>query len=266
MRIIPEVEYLEEKLERITYAWEDSEIFKKFLKLNSDHAQKLQQLFLDLIDKRMIDTAEGAQLDIIGNIVGQKRVLIDANLTEFFGFEGDPQSGPFGTLEDQTFGAPFFTLDQKKTGNVILDDDKYRLFIRSKIMKNTTIATPEDLIRFANFVFQTKGSTVLDERMASFTLLIGRPLTREEIGLIKYKDRELGFESSFVPKPIGVGVNFGSYNYDSFFAFQGVPNAKGFGVMELPQHNGEFNYDGALSYEDYTIKGGGELMILHGEI
>lgn len=261
------VDYFQQKVDRITFAWEDSEVFKKFLHLNSEHAMTLQNMFVDLFEKRWIDTAEGKQLDIIGKIVGQQRLLLNADLLQFFGFFGDVQAGSFGSASDPSLGYPFYSLGAKKTGNILLNDEQYRLFIKARIIKNTSRATPEDLIHFANFVFSTKGSTIYDEKEASFMLLIGKQLTREEIGLLKYRDDELGYESRLIPKPIGVNVHFGSYDYNSFFAFLGVPNAKGFGELSLPTHDGTFKYNGDLQGQFELKEGmGGKFMSFHGEL
>lgn len=267
MGVVEIKDYMQEKFDRITFAWEDSETFKKFLELNSVHAQTLQEVFRQLYEERWIDTAVGKQLDIIGDIVGQPRELLDADLLEFFGFVGDTQSESFGSFGDPTVGGLFYSLGQKTTGNILLDDDKYRLFIKAKIIKNTTRATPEDLIRFANYVFETKGSTVVEEHDASFLLLVGRQLTREEIGLLRYRNKEWGHETGIVPKPIGVDINFGSYKYEQFFAFQGVPNAKGFGTFDLPRYDGTYRYNGELKGEyELDPNVGGYLMSLHGDI
>mgnify|MGYP001218784302 CR=1 FL=1 len=267
MGVVEIKDYMQEKFDRITFAWEDSETFKKFLELNSVHAQALQEVFRQLYEERWIDTAVGKQLDIIGDIVGQPRELLDADLLEFFGFEGDPQSESMGSLNNPHLGGIFYTLGQKTTGNVVLDDDRYRLFIKAKIIKNTTRATPEDLTKWANFVFETKGSTVLEEEDASFLLLIGRQLTREEIGLLRYRNKEGGYESGLLPKPIGVGVRYGSYDYNQFFAFQGVPNAKGFGELDLAKFDGSFDYNGEIAGDPLLNPNvGGKLMSLHGEL
>ena len=44
----------------------------------------------------------------------------------------------------------------------------------------------------------------------------------------------------FVPKPVGVKVNFGSFNYENYFGFLGSPNAKGYADLTIPGSGGIF--------------------------
>ena len=82
-----EVQYLEEARDRVTEQFKDKTVFDKYLQLLIDQQDSIQQVFKDLIQKRSIDEATGATLDIIGEIVGQPRELISADLFNFFGFQ-----------------------------------------------------------------------------------------------------------------------------------------------------------------------------------
>lgn len=260
-------DYLERVRSLVTFQFENSVVFDKYLQLMSIEVTELQKVYKDLLELRSIDTAIGKQLDIIGKIVGQDRLLVNVNLFEFFGFEGNFHSGSFGDLDMPSVGSIFYSEGDPMTGNILLEDDLYRIFIKARIAKNVTRATPEDMMHFANFIFSTEGSSVDDEGGGTFRLSIGRPLTKNEVGLIKYINKTAHYESSLFPKPIGVKMWFSSFDYNQFFAFAGVPNAKGFGNLNYPKFDGEYEYDGTLDPKAILEEGvGGYLMDLHGDL
>jgi hypothetical protein len=240
-------EYREEARELTTTQFQDKPVFNKYLDLLIHPAQELQEVWKDLMQKRSLDTAEGAQLDLLGALVGQPRTLIDANLITFFGFLGDFQADSYGDVNVPGVGSVWWDGISPKKGNVTLNDTLYRILIKAKIAKNTTNATPEELIGFANFMFSTTGSDILDEGGAKFRILIGRPLTREEVGLLRYVNHEASYSSKLFPKPVGVRMDFSSFDYDAFFGFQGVVNAKGYGEITYTHYfDGSDLYDGSI--------------------
>lgn len=196
-------DYVGEAKSRVTEQFKNKLVIDKYLDLMLKLRVELQLTLKDLMQLRSLDTATGVQLDNIGAIVGQERTLYGL----VYGGNPDPQT-------------------------VVLDDDSYRLFIRAKIAKNSTRATPEDTMRFANLIFQTTGSTVQDEGAAAYTLMIGKELTEFEQALVNYISTSGGYPVRMLPKPIGVRVNYGMFDPDNFFAFEGVKGAKGYGSLE----------------------------------
>ena len=90
-------------------------------------------------------------LDLIGEIVGQPRELIDIDILEFL--DSNIHQEVWGMLLIVVL--VFFSSGQSTKGNIVLSDDMYRLFIRAKIAKNVTRATPEDIMSFCNFIFES---------------------------------------------------------------------------------------------------------------
>ena len=203
-----EVDYLEEARSRITEQFKEKPIFDKYLELLIGGKIELQQVFKDLMQKRSLNTAIGSQLDQIGEIVGQSRTLVNVQ-----------------TMPAQT---------------VVLDDDTYRIFIKSKIAKNITRSTPEDIMANANLIFDTTGSTLQGEGNAAYTLLIGRNLTPTEQALLGYVVQEDGYVTRLIPKPAGVRVDYGSFIPDNYFGYQGAPNVKGYGDLDDPSVGGYY--------------------------
>jgi len=204
------VDYLAEARTRVTeqFKTDSHPVFDHYLQLLIEGKTELQEVFRQLMQERSLDTAIGAQLDQLGEIVGQSRTLVNVQ-----------------TMPAQT---------------IVLDDNAYRIFIRSKIAKNITRATPEDIMANANLIFNTRGSTVQDEGNAAYTLLIGKTLSPLEQSLLNYIIQEDGYITRLVPKPAGVRVNYGNYIPDNYFGYQGAPNVKGYGYLDDPSLGGEY--------------------------
>jgi hypothetical protein len=223
-----EKDFLAEARENVTQQFKNKDIFDKYLQLMLSGYEDVQTVFKDIIQQRSIDNAEGVQLDTIGEIVGQPRELITLDLFEYFGFEGAPTSLGFGDLSDPSIGGEFYSSGTPAGGSYVLDDPTYRIFIRSKILKNNTASTPEQLIKFISFIF---GGIVvfLEEGDAHIVINFGRELSELEKNLIYYISYSQGYPSRLIPKTLGVGIEFAEFNSGMFFAFDGVPNAMGFG-------------------------------------
>lgn len=207
-------------------------IFDKYIQLLLGGKIELQEVFRQLMQERSIDTAVGAQLDIIGEIVGQPRELIDTALLTYFAYLGYPDAESYGDLNDSGLGGYYRGINEPLAGNTLLNDEQYRLFIKAKIIKNSTNATPNQLLDFIKFVFGSNQNQLTEEGDASYTLLVGKELSTFEKTMLTYVSYSSGYPSRFVPKPIGVRVNYGTYVAGEAFAFQGVPRAKGYGDLD----------------------------------
>jgi hypothetical protein len=249
-------DYIEIARSRVTEQFEGKEVFDKYLQLLIKAHTEIQDVYVDLLQLRDLDSAEGEQLNIIGRIVGQDRVLINADLYTFFGFQGALKAGSFGEIGNNLAGSRFLDYGSPTGGNITLDDETYRLFIRAKIYKNTTTSTPEQFIEVINLIFGVTGTFLSENGNANATVFISRPLTDIEKGLLQYINSTAGYPSRLIPKTVGVGIGFGEYQADNFFGFEGVPGAKGFGEI-----NGTYGYGlgYGLNYgdSDYDNKGGG---------
>lgn len=239
-----------------------AKVFDKYLQLLLSSQIELQEVFKDILQLRDLDNAEGAQLDVIGRIVGQDRVLINADLYTFFGFQGALKAGSFGEVGNNLVGSRFLDYGSPIGGNITLDDETYRLFIRAKIYKNTTSSTPEEFIEVVNLIFGTTGTFLSENGNANATVFFSRPLTDVEKGLLQYINNTDGYPSRLIPKTVGVGIGYGEYEANNFFGFEGVPGAKGFGEV-----NGTYGYGlgYGLNYgdSDYDSRNGGYFATLY---
>ena len=226
MTTIPyeEVDYLNEARERVTYQFQDKDIFDRYLQLLIKEQDNLQKMFKDMLQLRYVDTAFGGTLDVIGNIVGQERTPLPGEL--------------FGT-----------------EGFVIPDDETYRLLIKAKIIKNNTDSAPESVIYGVEFVLGVDGVTIQEGKDASYIVYVPRYLSDLEKYLIAGVVTEY-YTYTLLPKPVGVRVEFVEFDGTNFFAFVGVPNARGFGEFVGTAAYG-IGYGEDYGVSDYAATDGG---------
>lgn len=141
-----------------------------------------------------IDFAQGEQLDVIGRIVVIPRDFIGKITMETSMFATpENDSGEFGDTSAM-FSAP--AVDQASK----MSDDLYRIAIKSKILKNNSYATIEDVLAGMNFMLPNAQVTrLVDGEDMSFSV--------EFYGQISDLERWALLNAALVPKPQGVKFN-----------------------------------------------------------
>lgn len=223
-------DYLEEAYGRVTEQFKDSDIFKRYLETLVDGYDDILQCLEDLMQLRSLDTAEGAQLDVIGEIVGQPRVLVEVDLFQYFGFQGALNAASMGDLSSP-LGGMFYNLGDTLGGNMNLNDEQYKMFIRAKIFKNSFTSTPEEFITAINQIFQTESTFISVDGGGHAVVFFGRELTSFERVLINYVFTGEDYPVRLIPKTVGVKLEFGIFREGEYFGFEGAPGAKGFGGL-----------------------------------
>ena len=219
-------------ISRLATQFRDSTNLINYIKALLSEADTLEQVFQDILNKRWIDTAEGVQLDILGSIVGQPRILVDSVLLSYFGFDPDPGASSFGTIADPSIGGRFRGADEPTTGNRELTDGEYRVFIRARIIKNSIIPTVPATISFFKFLFDIEQVIIVDSNM-QYTVQLGKALTANEKVFLLNTD--------LVPKVAAVGVGYQEFDPDSQFGFIGISASKGFGSVSDSSIGGKFS-------------------------
>lgn len=196
------IDHLTKGLDRLAVQYSESTNFINYLSAILREHQTLEDALQDILNNRSIDTAFGIQLDIIGEIVGQPRILVDATAFQFFGFEGTIGALSFGTLTDAGIGGRFRSVVEQLTGNRLLVDTEYRTFIRARIIANYTNGTIEDMISAVkNILPGTNVVTIVeDAALREVTINVGRTLTANEQQFLSV--------TNLIPKPIGVKLTF----------------------------------------------------------
>ena len=220
-------QYLDVARERITEQFKTKPVMDRYLQLLLSGKEELQDTLADVMTLRSIDTASGAQLDVIGIIVGLARGLVSSELFTFFGFNGAPQAGSFGSKTDVSVGSPWYSLGEATQISRPPSDKEYRLMLKAKIIKNRTLSRPEDLIAAYQFLFNTQKVTITQNGIASVKIGIGKVLSPIERGLLF----NLGGTGTLLPKTVGVEYVYSEFNADRIFATEGFPDGMGIGDL-----------------------------------
>lgn len=227
------VDHLKSVRGRVTYAWEDRVVYDSLLQIALGEVDTLEEVFRSLKQDRTIDRARGRQLDLIGELVEQPREIVDADMLEYFSYHGVELGQPFGDLQDSGVGGIYWDMNNPLYGDVVLTDEEYRLFIKAKIFKDNSRATPEDIVAFMKFVFDADYTFIYENSYAHFDLMVFGQLTSFQRTLLGYWSQRSKYESWFIPKPIGVDVTIGAApSTDTPFAFRGFPASEGFSDLQ----------------------------------
>jgi hypothetical protein len=228
------VPFVDEARGRITEQFKDKPIIDKYIRLLVGEWSEMQVVLQDLQQLRSIDTAVGAQLDIIGEIVGRPRGLVTAELFYYFGFESAPLGGSFASTTDPTVGAPWYSIDAPTGISREPSDEEYRLILKAKIIKNRTMSRPEDVINAYKFLFQAGAVTIDEYEPAKVRIGIGKILTNVERGLLF----DLGGAGTLLPKTVGVNYVYSEFQAGRVFATEGFPGGVGTGDLNDPASGG----------------------------
>lgn len=229
-----EEQYLDVARSRVTEQFKSKVVFEKYLKLLLSGKIELQKVIKDTMQLRSIDTATGKQLDTIGGIVGRERGLVTSDIFYYFGFESAPQAESFSSTTDPTAGGQWYSIDAPLSVSREPSDEEYRLILKAKIIKNKTLARPEDVIDAYKFLFGASQVTVEEVAPAEVRIGIGKILDNVERGLLF----DLGGAGQLLPKPVGVSYVYSEFQAGRVFATDGFPGAIGTGDLNDPTQGG----------------------------
>lgn len=200
------IDYQELASSRYTDLFKDDAIFDATVKSLISPLQSYQIFLKDFHDNFLsIDNSFGQQLDIIGGLVGQPRVLLNFLTDPYFGFLGAANAEVFGTEANAGVGGYWRSILNPKSGTAkTLDDETYRKLIKARIIKNRSNGSVNDFLLVMNIL---SGNTLtrVDVSSNSGTGLVTLvypvdPLANYYLG--KIRERE-----SLIPVPLGVRLN-----------------------------------------------------------
>lgn len=227
-------EFLNVARSRVTEQFKQKPVYDRYLQLLLSGKIELQNTIQDTMQLRSIDTAVGVQLDVIGEIVGRPRGLVTSDIFYYFGFEGAAQGESFGSTTDPTVGGQWYSLDAPVGISREPSDEEYRIILKAKIIKNRTLARPEDVINAYKFLFGAGTVTIEELGPAQVRIGIGKILNNVERGLLF----DLGGAGTLLPKPIGVSYVYSEFQSGRVFATEGFPGAMGPGDLNDPSVGG----------------------------
>lgn len=229
-----EEEFLNVARSRVTEQFKNKTVYDKYLQLLLSGKVELQNIVRDTMQLRSLDTAVGAQLDVIGEIVGRPRGLVTSDIFYYFGFDGTAQGESFSSTTDPTVGGQWYSLDAPVGISRAPSDDEYRLILKAKIIKNRTLARPEDVISAYKFLFGASQVTIEELSPAHVRIGIGKILNNVERGLLF----DLGGAGQLLPKPAGVSYAYSEFQAGRVFATDGFPGAIGTGDLNDTSQGG----------------------------
>jgi len=189
-----------------------------YLRALVSEADVLEQALCDLNDGRTIDTATGAVLDILGELVGQSRLYLLGNEVTYFGYAGaGPNIDGYGDTNNITLGARYLDLFEFQGDPSLQSDPEYRLYIRARIAKNNSKGTINSIISQLLFLFDAELILLTEGTEASFSVAIGTPVP------LTIDQRRLITDTDLLPKPAGVRFE-STVEFDSngFFGYAGA--------------------------------------------
>ena len=182
--------------ERVYFQYRSKPKCVQWFDISKNVGQVLYDAFGEIRDSYDIDTAVGAQLDIIATIVGTDRAFIRGQALGVVQFSkiadsDDVQFSIEADADDVQFSAGTISDDEQ------LSDEYLRRLIRWKIAGNNSHATIEHTLAALQIVMPDKQVSVVDPEDMTFSLLFhnGPPDTIDALIL---SDKDV------VPRPQGV--------------------------------------------------------------
>ncbi|VFR81301.1 FIG00698733: hypothetical protein [plant metagenome] len=168
-------------------------------------AEGLQGALRGLFEDRWLDTAEGQQLDGIGEIVGLPRILDEALFVRFFGFEGQPNTAGFGQARIRR------RHERTVAGSTTLQDHEYRKLLYWKIALNNGRGTAPEIAAALKPIFDVSRVIVQDVGNAKIRIWVSK--------VPGPGDALMGDPYRWVPKLAGVGVQIITGSTERPFGF-----------------------------------------------
>lgn len=184
----------------------DSLILIDFIKAFLAEADTLNNEIIKVLNDRKLNNAYGVQLDIIGNIIGAKREVVDFTAIEFFGYSPDPTALEFENVVTPNPNAGRYISATEPEGVIRkLSDSEYLILINATIEKNTSDVTPDDVLsitrKMLNLMYPLSPDVdliLVETGNASFSLEIFYAVSVAEQAFI--------FALNLIPRPAGIGL------------------------------------------------------------
>jgi len=177
--------------------FQGSENLKATIAILLSKVNELEPILCDVAELLDIDNATGAQLDIVGDIVGQPRVFIPNINPKTFTFDVGPG-----------FDVGCFLLND---GFLTLTDDEYRRWLRARIVRNAADISGEGIIRNFKFIFGQDTEIFFQDGNTQYVVSIGAALT--------LADRYLLDTSDLIPRTAAVNGMYGVFFDEDSFRF-----------------------------------------------
>lgn len=185
--------------EQQTSLFKDSPIFNSMLQSFTKPYQTQQDKLLWLKDNILnVELATGYQLDFIGGIVGQSRLLVDFSTEPYFGFEGAYQAESFGTLSNPAVGGYWDSYSYTNvSGSRRLTDSEYIRVIKARIAYNNSHCSIDEFLSVVNFLNNTTNTSV---SIDGHIIKLSAPYFSE---IFTYFVSKIDTSQNILPVPVG---------------------------------------------------------------
>ena len=180
----------------------NSPLFKSWLESYFNRTDDICEAFGSLELFFAIDSATGVWLDLIGEIIGQPREVLDSALINYFSFDNiDPLTSGFDI-------GKFWNGEPIVAGNVLVDDITYRKLIKARAFKNSSSTTIEDIISAVYLLTGRTDCHVLDGGLGDSSTVTPDIMqyALEFDTPIEDDDRVLILALDLLPRPAGVEI------------------------------------------------------------
>ncbi|CAL1777522.1 structural protein [Acinetobacter phage vB_AbaM_KissB] len=132
---------------RYTSQFENDKVYDAIIQTIIEYKLKTQDLYINFAETLLdIDKSTGRNLDLIGSIVGQPRVLVDFSIDKYFGFLGNPRAEPYDK------GLWYSTFSAKGADSRVLSDEEYKRIIKARIIRNKTNCSRGDFMKILELI------------------------------------------------------------------------------------------------------------------
>lgn len=180
--------------------WEKPKAFAE-IELGASTWDKVRGLLASLDNAFDLDFAVGAQLDVLGRIVGIPREVPDVIAKTYFGFSINPDNLGFADrFNALRIGGPFFDRFSSPFTAQQLNDNDYRFFIRVKVALDwaSGFVSSDERIGIQDVILAAFNGRayVVDNLNMTLTLYVSPMISLERLRLIS--------QLNLLPKPQGV--------------------------------------------------------------
>jgi len=181
----------------------DNGVFEAIVTSITDLLEQYQTQYIYIYDNLLsIDNSSGVQLDMIGKIVGQDRVLANFFDTPYFGFQDAPLAQSFGTISNPSTGGKWRSVTNNNISeNRLLTDDEYRRIIKARILKNNSDGTLNSLLSVINMIDNSSSASVTISKSCNCTINLVNPSN-----ILYYFLTNRNNNDSIIPIPLGVRI------------------------------------------------------------
>lgn len=190
----------------VTSEHRDAPKYMAMIEANVKLLVRIQDVIYSMIEKFDVDSAEGAQLDVVGLWVGVSRYI------------NTPLTGIYFTWDDTAFDGWDMGIWQGEfdpdSGITSLPDDEYRILIKAKIAANRWNGSIPDAYEIWETIFTENIIVIQDNQdMSMDIIIVGEPLNSLTLALLT---------GGYIPlKPEGVRVNTYAYAELPLFVWDG---------------------------------------------